>query len=420
MTKLAWFPGGVAALLVTAAPLHAGDPPALAPRAVDLVGQIDGTWKRFADRGVSPQIAYYGEVFGNLSGGLRRGAAAEGLLTLSLALDLEKLAGWKGARVFCDALYPHGLGISGRYTGDADIVSNIDAYDSFRLRAAWLQQDLAGGRLSIRAGMVNIDSDFFAADSAALYINSAFGIIGTVTFNIDSPIYPVAAPGVLVKLAPSPGFYLEAMIVSDDPGAPDGNNKHGTRFRLAGDGGAIVFAEAGFHRTGSEGAPVLEGSYKVGGYYATASFDDVHGGPPHHGNGALYVVAEQQIFRAPTADSKTFRGLTGFARASIAPADRNDVPFYFDAGLNYTGLLPGRPRDTLGIGFSYERWNSDLRTADGERVPSHHEHVLEATYLATLNDHLALQPDFQYIFNPGATGTTPNAVVAGLRFILTF
>jgi carbohydrate-selective porin OprB len=62
-----------------------------------------------------------------------------------------------------------------------------------------------------------------------------------------------------------------------------------------------------------------------------------------------------------------------------------------------------------------------LRDSAGEPVPAHHEHILEATYLAVFDDdHFAVQPDFQYIFNPSGTGRIPNAVVAGLRIIITF
>jgi porin len=58
--------------------------------------------------------------------------------------------------------------------------------------------------------------------------------------------------------------------------------------------------------------------------------------------------------------------------------------------------------------------------ASGAPVLSHHENVLEITYLANLTEWFSLQPDFQYIFNPGGFGRTPNAAVAGIRFNVTF
>jgi carbohydrate-selective porin OprB len=80
-------------------------------------------------KGLTFNAEYTGEVFGNLSGGLKKGATYEGLLKLSLQLDLTKPVGWNGAIIYGSMLYPHGEGITDRYTGDFNRLSNIDAYD---------------------------------------------------------------------------------------------------------------------------------------------------------------------------------------------------------------------------------------------------------------------------------------------------
>src|SRR5258708_5716135 len=249
---------------------------------------------------------------------------------------------------------------------------------------------------------------------------SVFGVVGTALHNVVRTIYPVPSPGVLLKFTPAPAWYFQAMAVSDDPGTQDANNKHGLRYNFSGDTGALAFFEAGYLRTGTDDAPVLEGKYKVGGYYDTGSFPDNRGGTAHRGNYAVYVVADQQLYREVLKPKEAFRGLSAFTRWSLAPEDRNQVTFYFDAGLNYTGLLPGRDKDVLGVAFSYERLSSELREPTGDPVPSHHEHVLEATYLWTYNDHFSVQPDLQYIFNPGGIGTTPDAFVGGVWFSINF
>lgn len=394
------------------------------PSAVATAGCADdgsGAMKRLHDFGVTPQFIYYGEEFGNLGGGTGRGGNYEGLLKLGLTLDLEKLAHWTGGSLYASVLYPHGLGITNRYVHDYNVLSNIDAYDSWRMHEAWVQQDFAEKRFSLRVGQLTTDGNFFTSDSAGLYVNSAFGVVGTALHNVVTPIYPVGALGVQMKIAPVPQFYFQAMVVNDDPGAQDGNNKRGLRYNLGGGAGALVFYEAGYQRAGTDDAPVLEGKYKLGGYYDSATFADNRGGTAHHGTYAFYAVVDQQLYREPLPPKTPFRGLAAFSRVSLAPEDRNPVSFYFDAGLNYTGLIPGRDNDILGVALSYERLSSELRQPTGEPVPSHHEHILEATYLAIFdNDHFAVQPDFQYIFNPGGTGRTPNAVVAGLRFIITF
>jgi len=372
------------------------------------------------DIGFTPFLNYNGEEFANFSGGVGRGGNYEGLLKLGMTVDMEKVVKWTGGSMYFAVLYPHGLGITNEYVHDYNVLSNIDAYDSWRLFEAWVQQDVADHRLSLRVGQLTTDSNFFVSDNGELYINSAYGALGTALHNIVTPIYPVASPGVWLKVSPVPAWYFQAMVVSDDPGAQDGNNKHGLRYNFGGNTNALIFVEAVYQRTGTEDAPVLEGKYKVGGYYDTGLFPDNRGGAAHRGNSAWWVVVDQQLYRESLKPKETFRGLSAFGRVTSAPDAYNPVSFYFDAGLNYTGLIPGHDKDILGIAISYERLSSELRQANGDPVPSHREHVIEGTYLWTLNDHFAVQPDIQYIINPGGVGATPNALVGGLRFIINF
>lgn len=391
-----------------------GDDPALSAKGAE------DPWQRMKDAGVTPLINYTGEELANLAGGTGQGGNYEGLLKLGLTLDLEKLVKWTGGSLYFAVLYPHGLGITNRYVHDYNVLSNIDAYDSWRLFEAWVQQDFADRRMSLRVGQLTTDNSFFVSDNGELYVNSVFGVVGTALHNIVTPIYPVAAPGVMLKIAPTPAWYFQAMVVSDDPGAQDGNNKRGLRYHFGGSARALTFYEAGYQRIGSDDAPVLEGKYKLGGYYDAGSFPDNSGAGAHDGNYAFYAVVDQQLYREALKPKETFRGLSAFGRWSAAPEDRNPVSRYFDTGLNYTGLLPGRDKDILGAAFSYERLSSELRDSTGKPVPSHHEHVLEATYLWIYNDHFSVQPDLQYIWNPGGTGTTPNAFAGGVRFTVSF
>ena len=64
--------------------------------------------------------------------------------------------------------------------------------------------------------------------------------------------------------------------------------------------------------------------------------------------------------------------------------------------------------------------STDLQDSDGLALESHHETILELSYQAVVNSWLTLQPDLQYVFNPGAVGHQQNAVVAGLRFTVNF
>jgi porin len=84
-------------------------------------------------KGIDFAFTYIGEILGNTSGGVKRGATYEGRLDATLDVDLDKLAGVKGAALHAEAFQIHGRGLSGNNTMDLFTVSNLEAYPSTRL-----------------------------------------------------------------------------------------------------------------------------------------------------------------------------------------------------------------------------------------------------------------------------------------------
>ncbi len=374
--------------------------------------------------GLSFPVSYKGEVLGNPSGGHRQGAIYDGLLEAGVTVDLGKLANWQGATLTVDGLYPHGSSLTRNDVRDFNVLSNIDAVHSPRLYEAWLEQDLDGGVFSIRAGQVAIDSEFFISTIGALFINSAFGVLPSVGMNMNVAFYPVAAPGVRLKATPNDSWSVQGGVYDGNVGDLHTTNRNGLRFNLNGSDGAFAIGEVDYTLHAppvADGkqtpAPVLSGTYKLGGYYNTEAFTDDTTGRPQHGDYGFYVIMDQNVWQAPGSPGQ---GLQAFARVSAAPADRNEVEFYTDGGLDYTGLIPGRTQDVMGLGLSYAKLSNGLRDAQGNPCPNHYEAIVELTYQAVMTPWLNIQPDLQYIFNPGALGAQPDALVVGLRFNLTF
>jgi porin len=358
-------------------------------------------------------MIYTGEVMANLSGGYARGADYDALLTLSLRLDLQKLIHWEGGTFYVSGLYPHGEGISGRYVHDYNLVSSLDAYDSPRIFELWLQQAFCGGNFTIRAGLLTSDTDFFDSSNADLFVNSVFGTMGTTAHNLDLPTYPLSSEGIRLHATLTPQVYIQALIVDDNPGNPLADNRHGVRLGFDASHGVLSILEAG----GTCGQASV---YKVGGYYDSQFHPDIATPSDAHGDYGFYALTDQQLWTAPGSTADSPRGVSGFARVGYAPDQRNPVVYYFDTGINGTGLIPGRASDILGLAFSFERLGTDVELASGAPVLAHHEHVIELTYLANIAPNISLQPDLQYVINPGGFGRAPNALVAGVRFNLTF
>jgi porin len=210
---------------------------------------------------------------------------------------------------------------------------------------------------------------------------------------------------------------VQAGVFEGNVGEESGEGRHGLDWNLHRDDGVLVLTEVAYMLNGEKNAIGLRGVYKLGAFYHSPQDNDAFPSEAFHSDAGGYAIIDQQLWRKPGTDDQ---GLSGFLRIGGAPDDRNGVPFYFDTGFDYKGLIPGRDKDVAGIGFSYTNLSRDLRDDDGEPFAAHHESILEATYKIQVKDWLYVQPDFQYIFNPGGDGTLSDAVVAGIRFNVTF
>jgi porin len=93
--------------------------------------QLDDALKPY---GIRPSLSYIGEVLGNASGGIRRGAIYDGQLSRAVDADLAKLIGWLGAKFHANVLNNHGDGLLREFLGNNLMtVSSIEALNHTRL-----------------------------------------------------------------------------------------------------------------------------------------------------------------------------------------------------------------------------------------------------------------------------------------------
>jgi porin len=127
------------------------------------------------------------------------------------------------------------------------------------------------------------------------------------------------------------------------------------------------------------------------------------------------------LWRVP--GSEEAQGVGMFLRFAGAPDDRNLVDVYFDGGLTFTGMIPGRPNDALAIGYAYTGISNDVTANDvtlGEPGPRREEQLIEIAYTMEIMNGWTLQPDFQYIMNPSGDPGQDDATVIGARNTFTF
>jgi porin len=405
---------------------------------------IGGIRPPLARSGISISPIYIGEVLGNPSGGIKQSTHYDGLLDVHLDADMERMIGWKGLCFHTNMFQIHGTSITGENLLSIVSASNIEAFPSTRLDELWFAQSLFGEKLSVRFGLLAADSEFMFADSAGAFIASTFGWTTLSSDNLPfgGPIYPFASPGVRVSVKPNDRLTLMTAVYDDDPIGPCAEdldpgqcNKDGLDFRL--DDPPLLLAEVDYSYNPNGARP---GIIKFGGWYDFGKFGDqrfdVNGGLQgvtglapleHDGTYGLYGIIDQTVYRLPGEDGK---GISVFARVIGSPSDRNQIDAYFDTGVVFTGMLRRRPNDVFGIGVAYTGISNDASDFDsdsGLSVARSHEVLLEISYKAEILPGWTLQPDFQYIWNPG--GNVPDdtgrqaikdATVLGARTTISF
>jgi porin len=388
-------------------------------------------------RGITPMLVYDGDAFANLGGGVQRGTTYAGNFHLQLSIDGGRLFNWPGVTAFFNGLVVHG-GQPSAFSGDAQGVSNIAAPPDTKLEEAWLQYNSFAGRFSVLAGRYDLNSEFYRLSSAALFLNSSFGIGPEFAQSgLSGPsVFPNTAIGIRIAFKPAPDVVLRTAILDDAPyDRPDGS-----RGAFRGGDGLLMVAEAAFLSRPSpdqqpsnrrfrigRGAdlPPYDNKFAVGGWRYTAKFNDLsdvdaNGRPvQRRGSGGVYLLVDRLLFEA---QEQPGRKLAAFLQFGMGDGRVNRFASYAGSGLVATGLIPGRPTDELGLAFAMARNGSHYivsQQQQGMPVQSS-EIAVELTYLTQINKRLAMQPSFQYVVHPNTTPSINNARTLQLRFEIAF
>ena len=440
-----------AVLMAGALPVMAADEKTEEPASLFQQENLTGDWfgyrKQLENAGVQFGADEIFDALANPVGGQKQGAAFEGRFEIFTNIDLGAAFGWHGALLHANAYLIHGNGLSSDDVGNLLTISNIGATPGTRLFSLWLQQSFLDDALSVRAGQIAADDEFFVSQYASLFLNSTFGWPSILGVNLPSggPAYPLATPGLRVRYAFSPALILSTAVINGDP-APDGagnpqrSDASGTNFRL--NGGLFWISELAYSTDIAIGGDEVPGTYKIGGWLHTDTFSDRrydnHGVPlaspesdghPHalDGNNGFYFIADQAIWHDKSDPNQT-REIDLFFRAGNAQGDRSVFDYYFDGGITFNGLISGRPSDVFGVATAYGHIGSGLQgivededNADGDHLPiPDFEQNIELTYTAQVAPWWTVEPDLQVLIHPGGSAAIQNAVVLGVRTVVTF
>lgn len=384
---------------------------ALAPALCALIATP--THAQIATHGITLSLSDSENLLANLAGGIKQGATMQGVTTGTLEVDTAKAFNLPGGTFHISALQIHGQNLSPAYLGNLQTANGNEAQDTTRLWELWYDQSFANADLKL--GQQSIDNEFITSKYSALFLNTPTGwpLLPSDDLYGGGPAYPLASLGARLQVKATSNLTILTGVFNDNPGGGSFTDNAqtldatGARFNL--NTGALVIAEVQYTPP-----TTLPGTYKLGAWVDTASFPDQLYGTAkmHHGNASLYAVADQSIWQSPSRSAQT---LNIFGRIMGAPANENLIDLAFNGGLTLTAPLPGRDADQAGINLGLGHVSS--------RIPQRGtETLLELTYQAQLTPWLSLQPDIQYILNPGANASQSlaNEFVTGIRATTSF
>lgn len=412
--------------------------------SANLFGDLGGLRPALGKFGVTLSLQEQSEVLGNLSGGRRRGFDYEGLTTGALQLDTQPAFGWAGGLFNVSGLQIHGRGWSADNLLTLQAASDLEAEPATRLWELWYQQKIFGDKVDIKIGQQSIDQEFNNSPSAGVFFNAAMGwpALPSADMPAGGPVYPLSALGVRARAHPTDAITVLAGVFNGSPvynnfGDTQRQNPSGTSFPL--NGGALAIAELQYAYPGAgagETGP-LAGVYKLGFWYDSENFADQRydaagvtlANPASSGVAArrrgdygIYAVIDQTIYRLGKDEN---RAINFFLEPSFTPLqDRNLISFSLDGGLTMRGPFVGRSNDSAGLGFGYAQVSAGASGFDRDRAffnPGVYSPVrqaetfVEATYQYQAAPWWQIQPDFQYVFNPGAGILNPSAPTQKIR-----
>lgn len=300
--------------------------------------------------------------------------------------------------------YTHGGGFTTRRVGDLQTVSNIDAPDGGRVMELWLEQAF-GGHSSLRFGLYDLNSEFDAIDAGGLFINSSHGVGPDLSQSgANGPsIFPTTSLALRGEWRAQSGVLVRGAVLDAVPGDPDDPGR--THVRL--DDGALYVLETELRYAATR--------LGFGGWLYGRERPALHGdGSSADRELGVYALLEHAL----PGHAQGGEGASVFVRVGRANAAVEQLGFYAGVGLVYDGGLSNRLNDRFGIAVGYARNGRAYRNAQAtdDAATTLHETTIELAWRAQLTETVAVQPDIQYVINPGTNPSVRDAFIVGVRF----
>jgi len=362
---------------------------------------------RLKQAGITVEASLVLEGFKNFRGGIRTtplvGAST---FDLSLGLDTEKLFNWKGGKFYVTLEDHAGRNPTQLLVGDLQVFDKLNTAPYLQVFELWYQQVLWDGKLRLKIGKVDANTEFSVIDNGLAFLNSSAQVSPTVFI---FPTTPDPMPAVNVFFSPEDSYYVGLGAYYANRSVDFGNLTGSPQNAQLSNNGSFWIGETGVRW---EKAPLLtnRGNLKLGLWGHTGTFPRISGSP-QRGTYGFYAVFNQTIWQ-PAGASENGRGVRMFL--TYGRTQRSITPIYqhCGGGVTWTGLLAARPKDIVGFSPQF----AQLSPQAG--LPFSYELALETFYQLKIQRWAVLMPDLQFIVHPG--GQYRNALVGTLHMKVNF
>ena len=369
-------------------------------------GDWGGTRSELEEQGIDIQSVITNEYVSNTHGGLSRNDGNLVNYDLTLSVDTEKASLWDGGTFFVYMLGDWGKDPTS-FVGDLQASSNIESPDDLKLYELWYDHSFLDGKVAWLIGAHDYNSEFDSLEYASSLFNSSFGI-SVDSSQVGPSIFPTTALATRVRINPSEHSYIQSAIYDGVPGDP--NHPKGTHFKIDSDDGMFWGTEAGILSNSEEPSDTY---YKaaIGFWNHTTDFAD-YSDTQRSNNSGWYGIGETSLLH----EEDPAQGLGTFIQLGFANPNRNEIGQYYGGGLMYTGLITYRDEDITSFGIAHARHGNDYLALNPEADRA--ETAIEINYRLQITPYFAVQPDFQFIKNPGTDPQLKDASVIAVRFEL--
>jgi porin len=387
-------------------------PPAdVAAAGGDANQHLSDTWLadergKLADRGIvidALLAMYAGQNFMGGATTSHGGAAYE--FNLNFTMDSKKLAGYDGGTLFVNFRTQDGL----KHSLDGSFGNTSHLYEPqlTTVTELWYQQTLLDDKLRLKLGKIDANADFAFVQNGGEFLNDFASYSATI---LAFPTDPDPALGALA-------FYTINDHISVGIGTFDGSLQQGVSTGALGPNTGfhssflISEADATWTLPGSR-----DGRLALGVWRHSGSID--HLDNAGHDNSAVgpYVTLDQTLWRTNPNTDGDKQGLAMFALAGYADPRISQAAYQCSTGVKWTGLLASRPNDVVGLGAGYIGFSQAVNSGSNKSG----ETTFETFYKIELNPWFSIEPDFQYVIDPGGVSGRPDAFLGTVQILADF